>query len=68
MQVQVNKDVAWEYIQPAPLNKKLLLLTKDNQCVVGVFKGEPLPDNRTYKAWQGLPDRNRETELALGYA
>jgi hypothetical protein len=67
MKTYVNKNCPWEYFEQPPLNTKILLLTKDNQCVVGVFKGEPLPDNRTYKAWQGLPDRCQAFERHLGY-
>jgi hypothetical protein len=67
MQPFVNTEIMWEYEKPVPLNRKLLLLTKDNQCVVGAFKGPQLPDNKTYKAWFGLPDRNQELERQLGY-
>ena len=67
MRVQVNKDCKWEYVKPAPLNVKIQLLTKDNQCVVGVWKGEPMPNNKTFKAWQGLPDRDQDLERKLGY-
>jgi len=67
MKIFVNKNCPWEYVQQPPLNTKIQLLTKDNQCVIGTFKGEPLPHNRTYKAWQGLPDRDQGMERALGY-
>lgn len=67
MKVCVNKDWPFEYIKKPPLNQKLLLLTKDNVLVVGVWKGEPLGQNKTYKAWAGCPDRNKELESQLGY-
>ena len=67
MKIAVNPEVKWEYVKPAPLNTKMLLLTKDNQCVVGPWKGEPLPGNKTYKGWCGLPDRDQQLETALGY-
>jgi len=67
MKVHVNKASTWDYLNPPPLNTKLLLLTKDNQCVVGAWKGEAIGYNRTYKAWQGLPDRDQARERELGY-
>lgn len=50
-----------------PLNHKLLLLTKDNVLVVGAWKGLPLGENKTYKAWASLPKRNKDLEKELGY-
>lgn len=67
MRICVDQASTWEYIQPAPLNMKIQMLTKDNQCVVGVWKGEPMPNNRTYKAWKGLPNRDQALERQLGY-
>lgn len=67
MRVHVNPDHHFEYVEKPPLNKKLLLLTKDNVLVVGPWKGEPIGSNRTYKAWAGLPDRDKELERKLGY-
>jgi hypothetical protein len=67
MRICVDQDSTWEYIKPAPLNQKIQLLTKDNQCVVGVFKGDPLPHNKTYKGWKGLPNRDQDLERKLGY-
>jgi hypothetical protein len=43
------------------------MLSKDNQCLVGPWKGEPIGQNKTFKAWQGLPDRNKAVEQTLGY-
>lgn len=66
----------WRYTEPAPLNSKILLLTHDNQCVVGVWKGPPLDGmpapagerpQGSYKAWAGLPERNKATESMLGW-
>ena len=67
MRICVDQDSTWEYNKPAPLNQKLMLLTKDNQAVIGVFRGEQLPNNRTYKAWKGLPNRDQDLERKLGY-
>lgn len=67
MRIHVNQDCQWNYTQPPPLNAKLLLLTKDNQCVIGPWKGEPLGSNKTYKAWQGLPNRDQDLERKMGY-
>lgn len=67
MRICVNKDSVWEYVKPAPLNQKILLLTKDNQCLVGVWRGAPVGENRTYKAWLGLPDRDQALEKVMGY-
>lgn len=67
MQIHVNKDCVFDYVNPPPLNHKLLLLTKDNVMVVGAWKGGPPGDNKTYKAWCGLPDRDKVAERALGY-
>jgi hypothetical protein len=66
----------FRYTEPAPLNTKLLLLTHDNQCVVGVWKGpaldgQPAPAGTrppgSFKAWAGLPERNKEVEQTLGW-
>lgn len=67
MRIHVNKACKWEYIEQPPLNTKIALLTKDNQCVIGPWKGDPLPHNKTYKAWQGLYDRDKDLETKLGY-
>lgn len=59
----------WRYLtsQQPPLNTKLMLLTHDNQLVTGVWTGKPLGKNETYKAWSGLPRRDKGLEKALGY-
>jgi hypothetical protein len=76
MKILTEENPNWRYTTPAPLNTKLLLLTHDNQCVVGVWKGRPLdgqpaapgerPD-QMYKAWAGLLPRNKEIEKTLGW-
>lgn len=67
MRICVNKDSVWEYVKQPPLNEKILLLTKDNQTLVATWKGAPLGENKTFKAWLGLPDRDKDLERALGY-
>lgn len=67
MKICVNKECVWDYSNPPPLNTKILLLTKDNQTLVGPWKGEPIGLNKTFKAWKGLPDRDKTVETALGY-
>ncbi len=67
MKICVDKSNVWEYIKQPPLNERLLLLTKDNRMVDGPWKGEPLGQNKTYKAWKGCPDRNKDLERQLGY-
>jgi hypothetical protein len=69
MQVFAEAVPRWRYLntEQPPLNTKLLLLTKDNMLVTGAWKGGPLSENKTYKAWSGLPDRNKELEKLLGY-
>jgi hypothetical protein len=59
----------WRYLETEqpPLNTKLMLLTHDNQLVTGPWKGRPLGQNETYKAWSGLPRRDKALEKALGY-
>ena len=66
----------FRYTEPAPLNTKLLLLTHDNQCIVGVWNGPALdgqpaaPGQRpagSFKAWAGLPSRQKEVERQLGW-
>lgn len=66
----------WRYTEPAPLNTKLVLLTFDNQMVVGVWKGPPLsgmpaaPGERprgTFKAWHYPVSRDKEVEKHLGW-
>jgi hypothetical protein len=67
MRVAVDKDTAWDYVNQPPLNHKMLLLCKDNVAVIGVWRGEPLGQNKTFKAWRGLPDRDRDLEIKMGY-
>lgn len=67
MQVHVNKDCRFNYVDMPPLNHKLLLLTKDNIMVVGAWKGPKPGENKTYKGWAGLPDRDKALERQLGY-
>lgn len=67
MRICVNKDSVWEYVKQPPLNEKILVLTKDNQTLVSVWKGEPLGSNKTFKAWLGLPDRLKDLERQMGY-
>lgn len=59
----------WRYLptEQPPLNTKIALLTKDNQQVVGVWKGAPLGENTTYKAWSGLLKRDKDLEQKMGY-
>lgn len=67
MQVFVNKGTKFNYVDMPPLNHKLLLLTKDNVMVVGCWKGPVPGENKTFKAWSGLPDRDKELETQMGY-
>jgi hypothetical protein len=67
MRRHVNKDFVFEYVKQPPLNMMLILLTKDNKPVFGPWKGEPLGQNKTYKAWTGLPDRDQDLERKMGY-
>lgn len=71
-----EKSPYWRYTEPAPLNTKLLLLTCQNQCVVGVWTGPTLPlpapepgqrPAGRYKAWAKLIDRDHELERQLGW-
>lgn len=76
MKVFSETTPRFRYTEPAPLNTKLLLLTHDNMCVVGVWKGPALsgrpvaPGERpssSFKAWAGLPERDKEVERQLGW-
>lgn len=67
MRVHVNPNCIFEYVKMPPLNEKLLLLTKDNVMVVGAWKGGPPGENKTYKGYCGLPDRDKDLERKLGY-
>lgn len=67
MQICVAKDLVFEYIKMPPLNHKLLLLTKGNVMVVGAWHGGPPGDNKQYKGWAGLPDRDKALERELGF-
>lgn len=76
MKIYSEAVPAWRYSEAAPLNTKILLLTHDNQCVVGVWKGPQLdgtpaaPGQRprgSFKAWAGLPERDKGVERTLGW-
>lgn len=58
----------WRYLdtEQPPLNTKIVLLTKDNQQITGVWKGAPLGQNKTYKAWSGLLRRDKDLERKMG--
>jgi hypothetical protein len=62
-----NKDHAFNYLAAAPLNQRLILLRKDDKIEVGPWKGEHLPDNKTYKAWAELPAQDLALEKTIGY-
>ncbi len=70
MKPSVDKNLIWNYTKPAPLNRKILLLTHGNQCTVGAWKGTQLDQGRNlqYKAWFDLPDRDKELERMLELA
>lgn len=76
MKIFSEESPRFRYSEPAPLNTKLLLLTHDNTCVVGVWKGPQLdgvpaaPGTRprgSFKAWAGLPERDKGVEKILGW-
>ncbi len=76
MKIITETSPHFRYLEPAPLNCKLILLTWDNQTVVGPWKGPALdgvpaaPGQRprgTYKAWSYLLDRDKEIEQRLGW-
>lgn len=67
MQVFSEEVPHYRYTEQPPLNVRLLLLTKDNVMVQGPWKGDPLGQNKTYKAWSGFPKRDKVVEHALGY-
>lgn len=63
MRICVDKESVFEYVKPAPLNETMLLLTPANKCVIGVWKGPQVgAADAKFKAWKGLPDRNKELE------
>ncbi len=56
----------FDYLNPAPLNTNLVLLTHDNKVVTGPWKGPALPArNGQYKAWAGQPARDKLLESQL---
>ncbi len=69
MRVFTEEFPSYHYLdtEQPPLNVKLQLLTKDNVVVYGPWKGEPLGQNKTYKAWAGLCKRDKDLELKLGH-
>lgn len=68
MRVCVDKESKFEYVKPAPLNETMLLLTLANKCIIGVWKGPPVgARDALYKAWRGLPDRDKEVERLREY-
>lgn len=68
MQTHVHPGLVFDYINPAPLNQRLLLLTKDFQVETGAWKGPALPGvNKTYIGWHGMPARDKALERELGF-
>ncbi len=68
MKVFTEQAPSWRYTEACPLNTKVLLLTHGGICVVGVWKGPPIPErNKNFRAWAGLPARERQVEESLGY-
>lgn len=68
MQTHVHTGLVFDYINPAPLNQQLILLTKDYRVEFGAWKGPALPDNnKTYIGWHGLPARDKALERELGF-
>lgn len=67
MQIHVHPGLVFDYVNPPPLNQRLILLTKDHRYEFGPWKGEAPGLNKTYLGWHGMPDRDKETERQLGY-
>jgi hypothetical protein len=76
MKVFSEENPRWRYTEPAPLNTKVLLLTHDGICVVGVWRGPALDGTPApvgerppgmFRAWAGLPARQKEVEATLGW-
>lgn len=65
MKPSESQTEKFEYTVPAPLNTRLILLTKDGRIEVGAWKGEPPGWNRTYLGWAPLPARDAGTENLL---
>lgn len=67
MQVFTVPGTVFNYVDMPPLNQRLLLLTKDNRIEVGPWKGAAPGFNKSFKAWYGLPERDKEIERQLGF-
>ena len=61
----VKKDMPFEYIAPAPLNERVILLERDGSMVVGVWKGPTIGSNARYIGWHPVPARDQDLERKL---
>lgn len=60
-----SETEAFNYTAPAPLNQRLVLVTKDGRYEIGAWKGPKPGENRTYLGWAPVPVRIPELEAAM---
>jgi hypothetical protein len=58
-------DLPFEYIKPAPLNQRVILLERDGSIDVGPWKGPTIGSNARYIAWHPVPARDIDLERKL---
>jgi hypothetical protein len=61
----IKEDLPFEYIKPAPLNQRVILLERDGTVDVGAWKGPVIGSNARYIAWHPLPARNLALERTV---
>jgi hypothetical protein len=65
MRNHTRNDLQFDYVNPAPLNERVLLLERDGTVTVGPWKGPATGSNRRYMGWHPLPARNPALERAV---
>jgi hypothetical protein len=60
-----TNDSRFEYIKPAPLNQRLVLLERDGKISIGPWKGPHVGANDRLIGWHPLPARDPGLERKL---
>jgi hypothetical protein len=55
----------FEYVKPAPLNQRVILLERDGKQSVGVWKGPHVGANERFIGWHPLPARDLDLERKI---
>jgi hypothetical protein len=65
MKNHVNPSLPFEYVKPAPLNVRLILLEADGKMQLGPWKGPQVGSNERFIGWAAVPARDLDLERKM---